>query len=145
MSKHKLLHSEAANGSLGHPLFLPSYNPTWITVAILELASKLRTLAGKSAFFWSKTIWQGQNVKTCCVQQIFFYKIAFARSRLVLYYMSYQAKWNLGFMVFEISLTVESGRRHNTLLPKASGRGSRLGRVAVLRHGLFNAIRFQAW
>ena len=44
MSKHKLLHSEAANGSLGHPLFLGSYNPTWITVVILELihASKLR-------------------------------------------------------------------------------------------------------
>lgn len=37
-------HSEAANGSLGHPLFLGSYNPTWITVVILELihASKLR-------------------------------------------------------------------------------------------------------
>ena len=46
MSKHKLLHSEAANGSLGHPLFLGSYNPTWITVVILELihASKLRPL-----------------------------------------------------------------------------------------------------
>ena len=44
MSKHELLHSEAANGSLGHPLFLGSYNPTWITVVILELihASKLR-------------------------------------------------------------------------------------------------------
>jgi hypothetical protein len=44
MSKHKLLNSEAANGSLGHPLFLGSYNPTWITVVILELihASKLR-------------------------------------------------------------------------------------------------------
>ena len=50
MSKHKLLHSEAANGSLGHPLFLGSYNPTWITVVILELihASKLRPFGGRA-------------------------------------------------------------------------------------------------
>jgi len=44
MSKHKPLHGEAANGSLGHPRFIRLYDPTWITVVILELihASKLR-------------------------------------------------------------------------------------------------------
>ena len=44
MSKYILLHSETANGSLNQLWFLRSYNPTWITVVILELihASKLR-------------------------------------------------------------------------------------------------------
>lgn len=37
MSKYKLLHSETANGSLDQLIFIRSYNPTWITVAILEL------------------------------------------------------------------------------------------------------------
>ena len=50
MSKHKPLHGEAANGSLGHPWFIRLYNPTWITVVILELihASKLRPLGGRA-------------------------------------------------------------------------------------------------
>ena len=58
MSKYKLLQSETANGSLGHPWFLRSYNSTWITVVILELihASKLRPLWGKSAFIRPKPI-----------------------------------------------------------------------------------------
>ena len=44
MSKYKLLHSETANGSLDQLWFLRSYNPTWITVVILELihVTKLR-------------------------------------------------------------------------------------------------------
>ena len=44
MSKYELLHGETANGSLNQLWFLRSYNPTWITVAILELihATKLR-------------------------------------------------------------------------------------------------------
>ena len=38
MSKYILLHSETANGSLNQSIwFLRSYNPTWITVVILEL------------------------------------------------------------------------------------------------------------
>lgn len=37
MSKYILLHSETANGSLNQLWFLRSYNPTWITVVILEL------------------------------------------------------------------------------------------------------------
>ena len=57
MSKYKLLHSETANGSLDRLWFLRSYNPTWITVAILELIhdSQLRP-RGKSAFIRSKPI-----------------------------------------------------------------------------------------
>ena len=57
MSKYKLLPSETANGSLNQLWFLRSYNPTWITVAILELihARKLRP-SGKSAFIRSKPI-----------------------------------------------------------------------------------------
>ena len=57
MSKYKLLHSETANGSLNQLWFLRSYNPTWITVAILELihASQLRP-SGKSAFIRSRPI-----------------------------------------------------------------------------------------
>ena len=57
MSKYKLLHSETANGSLNQLWFLRSYNPTWITVAILELihATKLRP-SGKSAFIRSRPI-----------------------------------------------------------------------------------------
>ena len=37
MSKYKHLYCETANGSLNQLWFLRSYNPTWITVAILEL------------------------------------------------------------------------------------------------------------
>lgn len=50
MSKHKPLHGEAANGSLGHPWFIRLYNPTWITVVILELihAHKLRPLGERA-------------------------------------------------------------------------------------------------
>ena len=57
MSKYKLLHSETANGSLNQLWFLRSYNPTWITVAILELihANQLRP-SGKSAFIRSRPI-----------------------------------------------------------------------------------------
>ena len=57
MSKYKLLHSETANGSLDQLIFIRSYKPTWITVAILELihANELRP-SGKSAFIRSKPI-----------------------------------------------------------------------------------------
>ena len=57
MSKYKLLHSETANGSLDQLWFLRSYNPTWITVVILELIheSTLR-LFGKSVFITTKPI-----------------------------------------------------------------------------------------
>ena len=50
MSKCKLLHSETANGSLNQLWFLRSYNPTWITVVILELihATKLRPSQGRA-------------------------------------------------------------------------------------------------
>ena len=50
MSKYKLLHSETANGSLDQLWFLRSYNPTWITVVILELIheSTLRLLRGRA-------------------------------------------------------------------------------------------------
>ena len=37
MSQYRLSHSETANGSLNQLRFLRSYNPTWITVVILEL------------------------------------------------------------------------------------------------------------
>ena len=37
MSKYTTLHSETANGSLNQLWFIRSYNPTWITVVILEL------------------------------------------------------------------------------------------------------------
>lgn len=37
MSKYTPSHGETANGSLNQLWFLRSYNPTWITVAILEL------------------------------------------------------------------------------------------------------------
>ena len=51
------LHSETANGSLDQLIFIRSYNPTWITVVILELihGNKLRP-SGKSAFIRSKPI-----------------------------------------------------------------------------------------
>ena len=57
MSKYIPQHGETANGSLNHILFLRSYNPTWITVVILELihAFKLRP-SGKSAFIRPKPI-----------------------------------------------------------------------------------------
>lgn len=57
MSKYILLHSETANGSLNQLWFIRWYNPTWITVVILELihATKLRP-HGKSAFIRSKPI-----------------------------------------------------------------------------------------
>ena len=57
MSKYILLHGETANGSLDQLWFLRSYNPTWITVVILELIheSALR-LSGKSVFITTKPI-----------------------------------------------------------------------------------------
>lgn len=56
MSKYTPLHGKTANGSLNQLWFLRSYNPTWITVAILELihATQLRPY-GKSAFVSLKT------------------------------------------------------------------------------------------
>ena len=50
MSKYTPLHGKTANGSLNQLWFLRSYNPTWITVAILELihATKLRPLRGRA-------------------------------------------------------------------------------------------------
>ena len=57
MSQYIPLQGETANGSLDQLWFLRSYNPTWITVVILELihATKLRP-QGKSAFIRSKPI-----------------------------------------------------------------------------------------
>ena len=57
MSKYILTQSETANGSLNQLWFLRWYNPTWITVVILELihATKLRP-RGKSAFIRTKPI-----------------------------------------------------------------------------------------
>jgi len=57
MSKYKPQNGETANGSLNQLWFLRSYNPTWITVVILELihATKLRP-SGKSAFIRSRPI-----------------------------------------------------------------------------------------
>lgn len=57
MSKYTPLHGKTANGSLNQLWFLRSYNPTWITVAILELihATQLRPY-GKSAFVSPKPI-----------------------------------------------------------------------------------------
>ena len=56
MSKYILLHSETANGSLNQLWFLRSYNPTWITVVILELIHdpKLRPF-GKERVYQIKT------------------------------------------------------------------------------------------
>ena len=50
MSKYRLLHSETANGSLNQLWFLRSFNPTWITVAILELIheEQLRPFRGRA-------------------------------------------------------------------------------------------------
>ncbi|KAH3784463.1 hypothetical protein DPMN_131438 [Dreissena polymorpha] len=50
MSKYTPSHGETANGSLNQLWFLRSYNPTWITVAILELihATKLRPSRGRA-------------------------------------------------------------------------------------------------
>ena len=42
MSKYIPLHGETANGSLNQLWFLRSYNPTWITVVILELIHEAR-------------------------------------------------------------------------------------------------------
>ena len=55
MSKYKPQHGETANGSLNQLWFIRSYNPTWITVVILELihANKLRP-SGSSAFIRPK-------------------------------------------------------------------------------------------
>lgn len=50
MSKYTPLHGKTANGSLNQLWFLRSYNPTWITVAILELihATQLRPSRGRA-------------------------------------------------------------------------------------------------
>jgi len=66
MSKYKLLHSETANGSLDQLIFIRSYNPTWITVVILELihGNELRPVEGKSAFIRSKPIGRGNSAVT---------------------------------------------------------------------------------
>ena len=57
MSKYILSHSETANGSLNQLWFLRSYNPTWITVVILELIHATSSdLHGKSAFIRSRPI-----------------------------------------------------------------------------------------
>ena len=50
MSKYKPVYGETANGSLNQLWFLRSYNPTWITVVILELihAHKHRPLRGSA-------------------------------------------------------------------------------------------------
>ena len=53
MSKYILFDGETANGSLNQLWFLRSYNPTWITVVILELIhisiQKLHTLLNCNA------------------------------------------------------------------------------------------------
>lgn len=53
MSKCTLSHSETANGSLNQLMFIRSYNPTWITVVILELihATKLRPREREERFY----------------------------------------------------------------------------------------------
>ena len=58
MSKFTLSHGETANGSLNQSRFLRWHDPTWITVAILELihAIEAPTFIGKSAFISSKPI-----------------------------------------------------------------------------------------
>ena len=50
MSQYIPLQGETANGSLDQLWFLRSYNPTWITVVILELihATKLRPFRGRA-------------------------------------------------------------------------------------------------
>ena len=57
MSKYILLHGETANGSLNQLWFLRSYNPTWITVVILELIHEkgLRP-DGKRAFITTRPV-----------------------------------------------------------------------------------------
>ena len=57
MCKYRLYNGETANGSLDQLWFLRSYNPTWITVAILELihADNVRP-HGRTAFIRSKPI-----------------------------------------------------------------------------------------
>lgn len=57
MSKYKPQNGETANGSLNQLWFLRSYNPTWITVVILELIHALSSNPrGRSAFIRSKPI-----------------------------------------------------------------------------------------
>ena len=55
MSKYTPSYGETANGSLNQLWFLRSYNPTWITVVILELihAAKPRP-HGKGGFIRTK-------------------------------------------------------------------------------------------
>ena len=57
MCEYRLYNGETANGSLDQLWFLRSYNPTWITVAILELihADNVRP-RGRTAFIRSKPI-----------------------------------------------------------------------------------------
>ena len=52
MSKYKPKHGETANGSLNQLRFLRSFNPTWITVVILELIHALSALTSREGRFY---------------------------------------------------------------------------------------------
>lgn len=55
MSKYILFDGETANGSLNQLWFLRSYDPTWITVAILELIHAKRHRLTEVRFYQFKT------------------------------------------------------------------------------------------
>ena len=54
MSKYKPQHGETANGSLNQLWFLRSYNPTWITVVILELIHAIRPRLPEGVYLLDK-------------------------------------------------------------------------------------------
>ena len=89
MSQYIPLQGETANGSLDQLWFLRSYNPTWITVVILELihATKLRP-SGKSAFIRSKPISVRQRAGLVMMTLDNFERIARLRRRRRIFQMS---------------------------------------------------------
>ncbi len=64
MSQFTLSHGETANGSLNRSRFLRRHDPTWITVAILELihASKLRPVRERALLL-------AQNQSPACLSE----------------------------------------------------------------------------
>lgn len=83
MSKYTPLHGKTANGSLNQLWFLRSYNPTWITVAILELihATQLRP-SGKSAFVSPKPIRSSRPVQNGDSEQLCADRMPLRRRRI---------------------------------------------------------------
>lgn len=83
MSKYTPLHGKTANGSLNQLWFLRSYNPTWITVAILELihATQLRP-SGKSAFVSPKPIRSSRPVQHGDSEQLCADRMPLRRRRI---------------------------------------------------------------